>query len=242
VLTPVLDPTIIVWYDATGLVTNTDNAYGTVTAADEVVTWKNLKSDATYDATNAVTAEQPILDNILKKITFDGSNDNLRASGFDLNSPITFFLTGSRLNNTLAPYMQMSHSLAGANSLDIINTSTSVIARAQGYSAPPQIVNASIPVSQQFAIAVHWVPGNDPTWYTQYYDDVTNPASSIVKTVSTGDMVEPASGEHEALYFGRAFAGSSFLNCELNEAFFFNRELTEDEGISWLQYLINKWG
>lgn len=66
---------LILWLDAKGLQTNTDNIYGTVDAGNNVSAWKDLSGNG-YNFTQAVGANQPLFNGI-DNILFNGISDFL---------------------------------------------------------------------------------------------------------------------------------------------------------------------
>jgi len=89
---PVTDANLVAWYDASGLITNTNNSFGVVSALNEVSVWKNLKTDNNYDLANLTLAQQPIFDNVNFKLDFDGVVDYLLWTDNNLNSEWTIFV------------------------------------------------------------------------------------------------------------------------------------------------------
>lgn len=73
---------LVLWLDAKGLQTNTDNEYGTVDAANRVSAWKDLSGND-YHFTQAVGGDQPLWDGT-DKITFDGVSEYMNRGANDL--------------------------------------------------------------------------------------------------------------------------------------------------------------
>ena len=89
---PTKDANLIAWYDASGLVTNTDNAYGTVNASDEVSNWKNRIGNTDWDLLQSTGANQPDFDTINFKLDFDGIAHFMYWLDNDLGSEYTVFM------------------------------------------------------------------------------------------------------------------------------------------------------
>lgn len=61
VFDPGADPGLTGWYDASGLATNTDNAFGTVDASNKISNWKNLKGVSAWDLVQHDATKYPDL-------------------------------------------------------------------------------------------------------------------------------------------------------------------------------------
>jgi len=90
-----------------------------------------------------------------------------------------------------------------------------------------------------FGIVAHYVLGSTPTWFVQFYEDLSNPSLVIEKTIATSDMAGVSTIIE--IWFGNSFLGVP-LACELSEALIYDIDLTEDEGTAVINFFKNKWG
>lgn len=88
---PIADVNLTGWYDASGLLLNTNNTYGIVSALGEVSIWKNLKADSNFDLFQPIIARQPIFDNINQYVQFTPPQDFMYWLDQQLGSEFSVF-------------------------------------------------------------------------------------------------------------------------------------------------------
>lgn len=89
---PSKDTNLTAWYDASGLISNTDNTFGTVNASDEISVWKNLKGTTVYDLIQTVNANQPVVDLVNFKVDTVAATDYMYWINNDLGTEYSIFV------------------------------------------------------------------------------------------------------------------------------------------------------
>lgn len=236
VFDPILSPNLKHHYDATGLVTNTDNSFGTVDASDKISVWKNLIGGID-NLIQVVASEKPLLDNTNKKVIFDGINDSLANTSVSLDLPRTICFVGQaspaatgRFFAVRKEVIKEASVLMNANNIDVTTSAwdgglISIDGATAGFD---------------FAMVWRLVIGSSPRWYVQYYADVSNASLSTEKTIGSLDM----SGTPTTI--DQMIAGNSIftvpLDGDLREVLIYDKTLTDGEGESVISFFKTKWG
>ena len=113
-------PDVIVHYDASGLVTNTDNSFGTVDSGGNVSVWKNQVS--TNHAIQVLSAKQPTLVNDgVNSVNFNGTQYMTFTNSFGINTGcIIFIMKPTTTITTSSPTLALLSSGKGGPSYHIL--------------------------------------------------------------------------------------------------------------------------
>lgn len=207
------------WHDGSGLVTNTNNSYGTVDSSNRVSNFKDLSGNG-FDLLQATTNYMPVLSSL--GVSFDGSNDRLETalngSSSIVSIAICYKKNSTSSGGTIFTNPSSTVYLSVANTSIVLHTLASY-SYAYGFNATNDLNKHSLIVTYNAGDTL------------LYFNNVLTKQNTLDNYSLQGFKIGC-----------NASSSSNFNNYTVYEIVVLNRLLTAEERGKLNTYFVNKWG